>query len=124
MALVQRLFYTLVSMIVLASSLKLLMKANSSPLPSTDDADLADPDSGNYSAANSSSGVNCRNNSTGVHSRCNVTKFLTKWLSPSKDEAGISKLTMASNFLIRLTGNKEVRKLTATYYVIVHVHAS
>jgi len=87
------------------------MKANSSPLPSTDDADLADPDSGNFSATNASSSVDSGNNSTGVHSRCNVTKFLTKWLSPSKNEAGISKLTMASNFLIRLTDNKEVRGL-------------
>jgi len=110
MASVQRLFYTIVTMIILASSLKLLMKANSSPLPSTDDADLVDPDSGNYSAANASSGVDCRNNGT-VHSRCNVTKFLTKWLSPSKNDTGISKLTMATNFLIRLTDNKEVRGL-------------
>lgn len=91
-------------MIILASSLQLLMKTSSFPLPPTDNAE---PGSGNDGAANSSSGIGCGNNST-ADCQCNVTKILSKWLSPSKDEAGISKLTMATDNLTRLTDNKEV----------------
>ena len=111
MAPVQGLFYTLLYMIILAS-----MKASSSPLPPTNDTNFAELGSENDSAANSSSG----NNST-VNCGCNVTNVLTKWLSPSKKEAGISKLTMETDFLISLTDNKEVSanamQRFVTYYM-------
>ena len=118
MAPVQGLFYTLLYMIILTS-----MKANSSPLPPTNDTNFAELGSENDSAANSSSGVGSGNNST-VNCGCNVTKVLTKWLSPSKKEAGISKLTMETDFLISLTDNKEVSanamQRFVTYYMYVH----
>ncbi|XP_065907742.1 uncharacterized protein [Dysidea avara] len=101
MAPVQGSFYTLLYMIILAS-----MRASSSPLLPTNDTNFSELGAGNDIATNSSSGIGSGNNST-VNCGCNVTKVLTKWLSPSKKEAGISKLTMETDFLISLTDNKE-----------------
>ena len=115
MAPVQGLLYTLLYVIILAS-----MKASSSPLPPTNDTNLG---SGNDSAANSSSGVGSGNNST-VNCGCNVTKVLTKWLSPSKKEAGISKLTMETDFLISLTDNKEVSANAMQRFVTICMHVT
>ena len=105
MAPIQRLFSTLQCIILSISISQLLMIVDSSPLPPKDDANAVRY---NSSVANSSSGgADCRINGTVGYS-CNVTKFLSKWLSPSQGEAGLSKLTMETEFLISLTDNKEV----------------
>ena len=86
--------------LVLASSLQLLMTANSFPLPAEDNNSDGAP------ADNSTAATDCRCNGTNLMVNGD---FLSKWLNPSNS---ISKISMAADYLKMLTDNTEVRGYT------------